>query len=106
MSAPSGARTSALRRQATIANTHWLRCGRSRSFATPFRQERQMAGLIRSRGSALAAGGVYALAWCASAAVLAGAKGDGLQDAVAILVIMGMALPLLGWLLTLGTRAP
>jgi membrane protease YdiL (CAAX protease family) len=50
--------------------------------------------------------GVFSLIWGAAMATLAVTKADGFEDALAVMGIIGVGFSLVGWLVTLGGRAP
>ncbi len=65
-----------------------------------------MAGWMTRHRGGFACLGVFALAWGAAVAVLAAHGSEAVGDGVAVMAVFGIALPALGWLLTLGETAP
>ncbi|HZZ35336.1 MAG TPA: CPBP family intramembrane glutamic endopeptidase [Caulobacteraceae bacterium] len=49
---------------------------------------------------------LYGIVWAASVAVLLARGAEGASDSLAVMAIFGIALPAVGWLVTLGERAP
>ena len=61
---------------------------------------------LRTHRAGLAAMGIYALAWAASAFALYSAHSDDFTAALVILPVMGIGFSLVAWVATLGERAP
>lgn len=63
-------------------------------------------GFVKTHAVGLAAMGLYALAWAASAYALYAGHSDDFEAALVILPVMGIGFSLVAWLATMGERAP
>jgi membrane protease YdiL (CAAX protease family) len=61
---------------------------------------------VRRHGRGLTGLALYALVWGGAAATLAASGSDSVGDAIAVMAIFGLGLSAVGWLVTLGERAP
>ena len=65
-----------------------------------------MSGIVRRHAGTIIAFVGYLAAWAAAVATLAATKSDAVGDGVAVLVVFGLVLSGVGWLTTIGIRAP
>ena len=65
-----------------------------------------MTGFVRRHAGTTMAFAGYLAAWAVAAATLAATKSDALSDGVAVLVVFGLLFSGVGWLTTIGVRAP